>query len=204
MKKKNWLISGLVAAGITPAQSGSAQATGEAIASGKGTDPDDTAVIRKFAQDQRFHLAQHRSHSSHASHSSHRSGSSGAVRTPRYTPPPPRVPRATPTPYPTPTRNERSTPPSSILPSSPTTAPNTLYIPSRTQDAETPSRTAIETVVCKVQTGLMAYGYYEGEIDCIVGPKTRDALRRFQKDYELKLTGTITPEVLDAFRIVAQ
>ena len=206
MRRRNWLISGLVAAGITPAQNGSAQDGGHPTVSGKGSDPNDTAFIRRFAQEHQFHLAQHRSHSSHASHSSHRSGSSGTVRTPRYTPPPPRVPRATPMPTPTPppTRNQRSTPPSSILPSSPTTAPNTLYIPSQNQDAGVPSRSAIETIVCQVQTGLMAYGYYDGEIDCIVGPKTRDALRRFQEDYDLKITGTITPEVLDAFRIVAQ
>lgn len=52
--------------------------------------------------------------------------------------------------------------------------------------------------------GLMAYGYYDGPPDGIVGPKTRDALNRFQTDYGLKVTGTITPEVLDAFRIVAR
>lgn len=50
----------------------------------------------------------------------------------------------------------------------------------------------------------MAYGYYDGDIDCIVGSKTREALRKFQQDFNLRVTGTITPEVLDAFRIVAQ
>jgi peptidoglycan hydrolase-like protein with peptidoglycan-binding domain len=50
----------------------------------------------------------------------------------------------------------------------------------------------------------MAYGYYDGDVDCLVGPITRAALRRFQTDFNLKVTGTITPEVLDAFKIVAQ
>lgn len=205
MTKSRWLISGLAAAGITPVNALHAQGGAVGASSAPEPENDDTALIRKFAQDHRFHLAQHRSHSSHASHSSHRSGASGRTRTPTYTPPPPRIPRATPTPAPAPTstRNRRSTPPSSILPSSPQTAPQSLY--SRPDSAVSPpSRSQIEIVVCKVQTGLMAYGYYDGEIDCLVGPITRGALRKFQEDYNLKVTGTITPEVLDAFRIVAE
>lgn len=56
----------------------------------------------------------------------------------------------------------------------------------------------------KVQLGLLAYGYYDGAIDGIVGPKTRAALLRFQEDFGLKKTGTITPEVLDALRVTAE
>jgi peptidoglycan hydrolase-like protein with peptidoglycan-binding domain len=50
----------------------------------------------------------------------------------------------------------------------------------------------------------MTYGYYDGAIDGIVGPKTRAALLRFQEDFGLKITGTITPEVLDALRVTAK
>ncbi len=193
MKKRHFLISGLVAAGITPLPP--AQATPAGFSpTGDGGDGDKDEMVRKFAQDHRFTLAQHRSHSSHASHSSHRSGSSGRTRAPVYTPPPPRKPVTRPAPAPTPApRNERSTPPSSILPSSPAIAPQSFY--------SEPSAQQIRDIVMRVQISLKAYGYYEGGIDGMAGPQTRAALKRFQTDYGLKVTGTITPEVLDAFKI---
>lgn len=196
MKKRRFLISSLVAAGIAPLPPAHAAPDGLAPTSGGGGDGDKNAAVRKFAQEHRIILAGHRSHSSHASHSSHRSGSSGRVRSPVYTPPPPRKPTTRPAPTPTPTpapRNERSTPPSSILPSSPAIAPQTFY--------SEPSARQIRDIVMRVQLSLKAYGYYDGDIDGTVGPKTRDALKRFQTDYGLKVTGTITPEVLDAFKI---
>lgn len=208
MKRTRYLISTLVAAGILPVSQSNAQSTDGASSPSTGPDPDDEAVVRRFAQDHRFLLAQHRSHSSHASHSSHRSGSSGTVRAPVYTPPAPRAPRVTPAPSPrstpTPTtRNDRSTPPSSILPSSPATAPQPFYSPGSSGSQDT-TRSRVEEVVRKVQIGLMAYGYYDGKLDGMVGPQTRAALTRFQGDFNLNVTGTITPEVLDAFKIVAQ
>ena len=208
MKRTRYLISTLVAAGILPVNLTNAQSTTGVSSPSLGPDPDDEAVVRRFAQDHRFLLAQHRSHSSHASHSSHRSGSSGRTRAPVYTPPPPRAPRVTPTPSPRNTpapskRNDRSTPPSSILPSSPATAPQPFYSSGSSEDSG-PSRSQVEEVVRKVQIGLMAYGYYDGKLDGMVGPKTRAALTRFQGDFNLNVTGTITPEVLDAFKIVAQ
>lgn len=185
MKKTRFLISSLLAAGILPVSNAKGQFI-DGAGSGSSDSNDDDAIIARFAQDHLFHLAQHRSHSSHASHASHRSGTSGVPRAPVYTPPPPALPRATPTP--SPTRNSRSTPPSSILPSSPAVAP---------------SRATIEEIVRKVQTGLIALGYYSGPADGIVGPKTRAALIRFQTDYRLRVTGTISQEVLDAFRVAA-
>lgn len=56
----------------------------------------------------------------------------------------------------------------------------------------------------EVQTALQIFGYYTGEIDGLVGAETKVALSKMQADYNLKVTGTITPEVLDAFRITAQ
>jgi peptidoglycan hydrolase-like protein with peptidoglycan-binding domain len=50
----------------------------------------------------------------------------------------------------------------------------------------------------------MAYGYYEGTIDGTVGPKMKHALGRFQADFNLKVTGTITPEVLDALKVASE
>jgi peptidoglycan hydrolase-like protein with peptidoglycan-binding domain len=56
--------------------------------------------------------------------------------------------------------------------------------------------------VKQVQRGLISYGYYDGTDDGIVGPKTKAALEKFQGDWGLKVTGTITPEVLKALDIV--
>ena len=55
-----------------------------------------------------------------------------------------------------------------------------------------------------MQLALYAYGYYTGQIDGIVGSGTRAALSKMQSDYGLKVTGTVTPEVLDALVIAAR
>lgn len=55
----------------------------------------------------------------------------------------------------------------------------------------------------QVQSALTAYGYYNGLIDGTVGPTCKTALMAMQSDYKLKVTGTITPEVLDALNIAA-
>jgi His-Xaa-Ser repeat protein HxsA len=59
-------------------------------------------------------------------------------------------------------------------------------------------------IVRQVQAAMVAYGYYKGPIDGVVGADMREALTRMQTDYGLKATGTITPQTLDALRIVAQ
>lgn len=199
MKMRRFMISSLLMAGIAPLPPVHAQGAGDAPPAG-GPDPDDGQWVQRFAQDHGFLLAQHRSHSSHASHSSHRSGSSGTYRAPVYTPRAPSRPRVTPAPAPSSSRsrNRRSTPDSSVLPSSPAITENPF-------SASTPPSTAtIESVVRRVQIGLQAQGYYHGAFDGVVGKETRAALVRFQTDKSLSVTGTITPEVLDALRIRAQ
>lgn len=84
--------------------------------------------------------------------------------------------------------------------------------PSYTAPAPTPAPPKIlpgnsakfTRIVRQVQTALMSYGYYSGAIDGMIGPLCKSALKRFQSDYGLKATGTITPEVLDAFGISAR
>jgi methionine sulfoxide reductase heme-binding subunit len=61
---------------------------------------------------------------------------------------------------------------------------------------------AFDPLTVQVQAALRAYGYYAGPIDGIIGPLSRDALARFQHDHRMAITGTITPEVLDAAGIV--
>lgn len=55
----------------------------------------------------------------------------------------------------------------------------------------------------EVQLALTALGYYNGTIGGVIGAGSKAALSRFQADYSLKVTGTITPEVLDALNISA-
>jgi len=57
-------------------------------------------------------------------------------------------------------------------------------------------------VVIQVQSGLTADGYYAGALTGVVDADTRAALSQMQQDNNLKVTGTITTEVLDAFGIV--
>jgi hypothetical protein len=56
----------------------------------------------------------------------------------------------------------------------------------------------------EVQNSLVAFGYFDGPVSGIVGPKTKAALLRFQIDFGLTQTGTITPEVLKVMRIEFQ
>ena len=91
-------------------------------------------------------------------------------------------------------RHQSSTPPTSVLPSPPAAALKTLP-----GNAEKFRKIAEE-----VQLALLAYGYYTGTIDGVLGPESKAALSKMQADYGLKVTGTITPEVLDALGIVAR
>lgn len=186
MKRSRFLISSLALAGFSHGSPGQPAIT---TATNSGADdPNRQNLFQVFRQDHLFTLAGHRSHSSHSSHSSHRSSSGGGYYSPApiYTPPvyTPRTYTA-PSPAPTPPRSA---------------SPSTLYSPKPLS-----GRTELfTTIVRRVQMGLQSYGYYDGTIDGVVGPGTRAALEKFQGDYALKVTGTITPQVLDAFKIVAE
>jgi len=49
-----------------------------------------------------------------------------------------------------------------------------------------------------LQSGLKANGYYADTLTGVADEDTRAALSQMQKDNSLKVTGTITTEVLDA------
>ena len=57
------------------------------------------------------------------------------------------------------------------------------------------------SLVVQVQVDLQALGYYQGPITGVVDSATRLALIRFQADWILKGTGTVTPEVVQALKI---
>ena len=175
MRLKRFLISTLSLAGLGAADTAQARFV-DAVANG-GDDPNRGSLFKRFSLDHTFILAGHSSHSSHSSHASHRSGSGGGYGLPAYD----RTPTYTPAPL--------YTPP-------PVAAAKPRPLSGRTE--------LFTSIVRRVQLGLQAYGYYRGVVDGVVGDSTRDALRRFQGEFKLHVTGTITPEVLDALRIVAE
>jgi hypothetical protein len=137
----------------------------------------DTGVKKTLFQKLRlnhvFTLARHSSHSSHASHASHASHRSS---TGGYRSPAPIY-----------------NPPARVVPATPSQGLVTL-----------PGNAAKFTLIVKqVQEGLTSLGYYDGTIDGVIGPKAKAALKRFQADYGIKVTGTVTPEVLDQLGITA-
>lgn len=157
-----------------------------------------------FRLDHVYDLARHRSHSSHRSHrshSSHRSSSGGGYALPRATPPA------------TYDQNPVYSSPGSAQPAPLLGRPltgsgesqGTAYAPSQPSATVLPGNTnKFQEIVRQVQTALYTYGYYGGAIDGLVGPKTRDAISKMQADYSLKVTGTITPEVLNALGVAAR
>ena len=52
-----------------------------------------------------------------------------------------------------------------------------------------------------VQSALAREGYYDGAIDGNLGPATRKALRRYQRDRGLQVTGDINRAVINALRL---
>ena len=49
-----------------------------------------------------------------------------------------------------------------------------------------------------VQTKLANQGYYHGQVDGVIGSGTMEAVRRFQADHGLKVTGKIDPKLLNS------
>ena len=119
-------------------------------------------TLNATAEDQ---YAAHRSHSSHRSHRSHRSSSGGV--------------RSTPTPQP------QYQPPPSIR--APSVSPKTTPRIERTIPKPTPQD--VSGMVIRVQAALMRRGFYNGDIDGLLGPKTRAALRAFQRTEGIPQTG---------------
>jgi His-Xaa-Ser repeat protein HxsA len=208
MSVRRFLIPSLLAAGL----GGQGPAHGtlpQAMSGGGDDDHSRTNLLRRFAQDHYVTLAQHRSHSSHSSHrssyggghyshTSHRSSATGydpyyePSYAPVYTPPPSPPPPPPPPPAPAPLVSDprlRASPPGAAFSSS---APLPA-LSGRTQ--------RFASIVRRVQIALLAQGFFSGPITGTVGPATRGALRQFQRSRGLAVTGTITPQTLDALMV---
>jgi hypothetical protein len=55
--------------------------------------------------------------------------------------------------------------------------------------------------VSQVQSALAREGYYDGTVDGSLGPATRNALRRYQRDHGLEVTGGINRAVIKALQL---
>jgi hypothetical protein len=55
---------------------------------------------------------------------------------------------------------------------------------------------ADSATVQAVQTRLLNLGYYNGSIDGVFGPSTRDAVANFQTANQLNVTGSLSPDTL--------
>jgi peptidoglycan hydrolase-like protein with peptidoglycan-binding domain len=51
-----------------------------------------------------------------------------------------------------------------------------------------------------VQGALAQRGYYDGQIDGVAGPGTRSAIREFQRDNGLPVTGRIDSQLVQALK----
>lgn len=145
-----------------------------AIGPSEGYFKPEKTFLQKLRLEHLFTLARHSSHSSHASHASHASHRSSTHGGV--------TPRATPL-Y---------------------VAPTPLYTAPTTPRVLPGNSAKFTEIATKVQLALRAYGYYDGPIDGIIGKGAKEALRNYQAAYSLKVTGTVTPEVLDSLNIVAK
>ena len=57
---------------------------------------------------------------------------------------------------------------------------------------------APDSTVSAAQARLIQLGYYNGPVDGIFGPQTRDALARYQIDSQLTVTGSLSIDTLQA------
>lgn len=201
MKRKVYLIPSLIAAGFMPSKSDAAPISG--VVDKKNPQ----SIFERLRIKHVYTLAGHSSHSSHASHASHAS-SSGSGYLPRALyPSVDSTPAYTPRPlYQAPAPTYTPPPASTYTPPAPaaTPAPAPVATPPAEPLKVLPGNTdKFRRIVIQVQTGLIAYGYYPGPVTGQVDAATKVGLTKMQDAYGIKVTGTITPEVLTALGIVA-
>jgi hypothetical protein len=69
---------------------------------------------------------------------------------------------------------------------------------SQDPDARSYDSSNADSSVSQVQSALAREGYYRGAIDGSLGPATRSALRRYQRDHDLDATGQLDGSVIAA------
>lgn len=134
-----------------------------------------------------IYIAGHRSHSSHRSHRSHRSSSGGSSS---YRSPP----------SPSSSGSSSSSSPYSSDNADPLGQPST---PKYTTPAEREKQhTDRMALIMRVQLALKILGFYSGEIDGLMGPKTRAAIQDYRQENGLP-SGNIDTQLLNSLGVSA-
>ena len=195
MKHKNlFAVAALAAAGFSPTNS-HATSEGEA-SSAKASFTDLNKLIELMERKQTYTLAGHYSHSSHASHGSHSSHRS-YYKPPEIDqeldsvslPPNPSIELAF-------ARNDRSTPATSVLPSSPAIAKKLKVLKGNSPK--------FRDFVMQSQLALLTRGHDVGTINGELDARTRAAIFKFQSSSGFAPDGKLTPEVLTALNIATK
>ncbi len=76
-------------------------------------------------------------------------------------------------------------------------APVIVYRPQPVYYYARPAYVAGEASLARTQAQLARLGYYRGEVDGAFGPLTSEALRRYQADYGLPVTGRLDRATLE-------
>lgn len=138
-------------------------------------------------------FAAHRSHSSHSSHRSHRSSSGGGSS------------------YRSPSSSSSSSSRSSLYGSSGASNPTDPGRPAQVspKPGQSSSNQSVSDAdkkkiqIMRVQLELTMLGHYSDNVDGLLGPKTRLAIKRFQLEKGLDINGRMTTETLNALGIPA-
>lgn len=199
MKSAKYVISGLVAAGLLPLHTGGLHAD-----KGVSKTADDGLIskIKNLVDDitstQKYTLAQHQSHQSHSSHESHQSH--GSHRSSSYNSP--RLDwQANPAGVVSEStsgngRNVASTPPSTVLPSSPAIARRVKILPGNSAK--------FRKAVTEAQLALLARGYDVGQLNGELHARLMAAVYRYQSEAGMVPTGRLTGETLASLGVVAE
>jgi len=152
------------------------------------------SLFELMSKEHDYTLAGHYSHSSHGSHGSHSSHRSYYAPPDIYEPDEVADTSATGVILAS-TRNERSTPNKSVLPTVLKSSKKLKTLPGNSQK--------FSKIVTQVQLALLARGYDVGTIDGILDAMSMSAVFKFQRDNGLSATGKLTPETLDALNVSA-
>jgi hypothetical protein len=76
-----------------------------------------------------------------------------------------------------------------------------VYEPVEYAQPEYDNNGAWDSSVSQVQAALAKKGYYHGAVDGSLGPETRSALRQYQRNHGLEVTGRIDRSVIEALRL---
>lgn len=188
---KKWNLAALLPGFLTLANQGAAEPT--TMLNINNTFAPDDLIFAPLNTETPIYIAGHRSHSSHRSHrshSSHRSSSGGGYY---------RSAPAAPS-YSAPSTNNQQRNLSGNSQSSSTSNRND-FSPNVSQSTTTTEQR--KRLVMRVQYALFERSYFNGVIDGVMGPTTRDAITRYRRTHGLSLNVFIDADLLNSLGLYA-